>query len=179
MALKRITLATDTLRDFIARPPAQQKILIFLLSHRSMRDRPLRPTHYFSYQDIAEETGVKETTVRLSIVYLTKDGWLTRLNQRKKFTPAGKEETQFKWTLTKVVEELEQAFHAEAEAEAEVAAQAYLENLDTDDLFLHEERLWRPGGALGWQSKKRQSLNGDWADTALAPDAVIDFFSKS
>ena len=179
MSLKRITLATDTLQDFIARPPAQQKILIFLLSHRSMRDRPLRPTHYFSYRDIAEETDLKETTVRFSIASLTKDGWLTILNQRKKFTPTGKPENQFKWTLTKVIEELEQAFQAEVEAEAEVAAQTHLENMEAEDIFLHEEKLWRLGGSLGWQSRKRNSLNGGWADTTLAPDAVIDFFSRT
>lgn len=179
MALKRITFATDTLQDFIALTPAKQKILIFLLSNRSMRDRPARPTRYFSYQDIVEETGLKETTVRLSIASLTKDGWLTRLNQRKKLTPTGKAENQFKWCITKVLEELEQAFQDEAEAEAEVAAQAHLENLDADDLFLHDEKLWRPGGSLGWQSRKRHSLNGGWADTTVAPDAVIEFFSKS
>ena len=179
MALRRITLATDTLRDFIALTPAKQKILVFLLSNRNMRDRPTRPTHYFSYQDIVEETEFKETTVRLSIASLAKEGWITRLNQRKTSTPTGKEETQFKWCLTKVIEELDQAFQDEAEAEAEVAAQAHLDNLDVNDLFLHNEKLWRPGGILGWQTRKKHSLNGDWADTALAPDAVIDFFAKT
>ena len=179
MSLKRITLATDTLQDFSALTPAKRKILIFLLSNRSMRDRPARPTRYFSLREIAEETELKETTVRVSIIYLTKDGWLTRLNQRETFTPKGETETQFKWCLTKVVDDLEQAFQAEAEAEAEVAAQTHLENMEAEDIFLHEEKLWRLGGSLGWQSRKRNSLNGTWADTTLAPDAVIDFFSKS
>ena len=176
MPLNRITLATDTLLDFIALPPAQQKILIFLLSNRNMRERPTRPTRYFAHQDIADETGLKPTTVRLSIMALTKEGWLTRLNQRQKFTPTGEAENQFKWCITKVVEELKEAFEAEAEAEAEVAAQAHLDNLDADHIFLHEERLWRVGGVLGWQVKKKGAINSSWIDTANAPDEVSGYF---
>lgn len=63
--------------------------------------------------------------------------------------------------------------------EAEAEAHAHLEKLDTNDLFLHDEKLWRPGGSLGWQSRKKHALNGGWADTTLAPDAVIDFFSRN
>ena len=172
MALKRITLATDTLRDFIALTPAQQKILVFLLSNRNMRDRSERPTQYFSYRQIAEETGLKESSVRILIIALTKEKWIVRINQRKRYTPQGKKESEFRWSITKVVDELEKTYQEEAEV-------VEFDPADDPNLFLHDERLWRPGGSLGWQYRKRYAQNGGWADTTLAPDAVIDFFSEN
>ena len=92
---RRITFATQTLQEFVALTPGKKKILIFLLARWNRR------TNYFSHADIAEETGLKETTIRVSLASLEKEGWITQTTQRKKYTPKGKPETQFKWRITK------------------------------------------------------------------------------
>ena len=66
MSLKRITLSTETLQDFVALSSAKQKILAFLLSNRNTKDK----TNYYSYESIAEETGLKASTVRVLIIVL-------------------------------------------------------------------------------------------------------------
>ena len=109
MSLNRITLASETMQDFIMLNRAKQQILYFLLLRRNMRKPPLRPTNYFSHAAIAEGTGLKETTVRLSIAWLQKEDWITQISQRKQFTPTGEIEKQYRWILTKVVEGLEEA----------------------------------------------------------------------
>ena len=144
MPLKRITLATDTLQEFVALTPAKQKILIFILSRRNMHNRPTCPTNFFSYRDIAEETGISKTTVRLSVAALLREGWITLVSQRKKYTPGGKPETQYKWIITKVVHALEKTYQ-EDEAATEVIDPAADPNV-----YLYKDKLWRPGGALGW-----------------------------
>ena len=179
--LKRITMATDTLLDFLAIPRAQQRILIFMLSHRSMRQRPERPTNYYSLKDIAEATELSETTVRVSIRKLLKAQWIEVISQRNLYTPSGKPETQWRWTVSKVVHELEKAYEKEVveDTEAEAKPAATHDSTDTD-MFLYEDKFWRMA-PNGWWQHRKPALNGkkeDWISTKNPPQAVIDFFNS-
>ena len=110
MSLKRITLATETLQEFVSLSAGKQKIIAFLLSKRK--------TNYFSYKDIAEATGLKLDSVRVLIMRLTKQGWITRQSERTQYTPQGTpSERQFRWCLTKVIFQLEESYKREDEAE--------------------------------------------------------------
>ena len=177
-SLNRVTFATDTLREFIALSAAKQKILLLLLGNRNMREKPLRPSRYFSYSEVAERTGLKESSVRVLIIALSRDNWIEAVNQRKQYTVDGRLETQYRWSVIKVILGLARAYKAETEVD--------LEDGGTDDvaeapgIFLHEGRFWRQGGELGWQSCKQDSRARvrTWADTMLAPDAVLEYFGE-
>ena len=119
-----------------------------------MRDKPSRPTNYFSYRDIAEATELTPETVRTLIIRLTKDGWLTRQNNRTFYTPQGKPENQYRWTLTKVTFELDAAYKKEDEAEAE--RQTYIDDSDNPDYIVVDGKVWRVGRKPGLAKQKQR-----------------------
>ena len=172
-SLNRVTFATDTLYDFIQVSPAKQKILLVLLGNRNMRDKPLRPSHYFSHAEIAKRTGLKETTVRVLLISLGKTHWIEQVSQRKRYTPDGRLETEYKWSVTKVIEGLARAYEDEIADDA-IAGDAVE---DAPEIFLFEGVYWRQGGTLEWQCRNQNTRTRNWSDTMLAPDAVLNYFS--
>ena len=170
-SLNRVTFAFDTLREFISLSSAKQKILLLLLGNRNMREKPLRPSHYFSYSEIAERTGLKEGSVRVLMISLDNDNWVEKVRQRKKYTVDGRLETQHSWSVIKVILGLAKAYADNDEVDDEA--------IDTDEapgIFLHDGKFWRQGGELGWQSRKQDARLHTWSDTMLAPDPVIEYF---
>lgn len=176
MPLNRITIATHTLHEFIKLSPAKQKILVFLLERRRMYDKPLRPTNFFSYNDIAEETGLKADSVRVLILDLTKNEWLQVINERRMLTPKGKIEKQFRWCVKKVVKGLDEAYKVEKEQRE---SPEFVHPDDDPAQFAYEGHFWRQGGAFGWQSRNQVSINGDWNDRSNPPSAVVEYFKLS
>ena len=170
-SLNRVTFAFDTLREFISLSSAKQKILLLLLGNRNMRDKPLRPSHYFSYSEIAERTGLKEGSVRVLMISLDNDNWVEKVRQRKQYTVDGRLETQHSWSVIKVILGLAKVYEEDDEAGNEA-----VDPDDTPSIFLHDGKFWRQGGELGWQSRKQSSRLNTWSDTMLAPDPVIEYF---
>ena len=171
-SLNRVTFDTETLREFIALSTAKQKILLLLLGNRNMREKPLCPSRYFSYSEIAERTGLKEGSVRVLMITLDTENWVEKVNQRKRYTVDGRLEMQYRWSVIKVILGLAKTYKEEEAAEN-------VETFDTEDtpgIFLHDGRFWRQGGQLGWQSRKQGARSHNWTDTMLAPDSVIEYF---
>lgn len=126
-----------------------------------MRDRPLRPTNYISHEEIAEDTNFSIETIRTRIGYLKKDGWIKELTRQKN------ELTRYRYTLERIQMDIERTFEIEDEDET----------VESDDvnIYLHNNRYWRIGGALGYQYRRLHSRM--WVDTGEVPNEVENYFS--
>ena len=169
MSLNRVTMAATTLLDFTLLSSAKQQIVSLLLTNRNLRDKPLQPSHYFSYKDISDKLGLKAGSIRVLVYSLIKDGWLTGTDQAK-HNVDGKWVMRYKWSVTKVDDEIAEVFNVEEEKED-------VQQVDFDcnpEDFFFDDTFWRKGGTLGWQRRKRYARH--WSDTLTAPADVISYF---
>lgn len=156
--LPRLTIASKTLIDFISLTPAEQSVVCFLLTKRSMNVKPLRPTAYLSFQDIADATNVKPTTVAKTISILRRKGWIIDAGK----LPRTKDSQQrYRWVLTKVHQDFIDTYTTDAQ---------------DANLFIYDNYYWRLGGPLGYQKKE---LDGQrWVDTSTCPEDVSDYLDR-
>ena len=158
MPLPRLTIASQTLQDFIDLSRAEQKIIKYLLTRRSMNIRPAHPTAYMTYQEIADATGLKVRSIVNSISTLKRQGWITESG----YIPHQQgEPRKHRWVLNKVNADMVDTYRAEA-VESET--------------YRHDNREWRVGGALGYQFRRIGSRR--WADVYEVPEPVSTFFAE-
>ena len=164
MPLRRLTIATEAMDDFIELPKGQQKVLAFLMARRNFRLRPQYPTNYFSYAQIAEETKLTDTSVRVVLSRLKNEKWIAELSRRKRDGIL-----EYKWTFPRLDNAIITTYAEEALAKQEKAASEQTEKGEK----LIEGYIWRIGG-LGYQ---RKSLVGNvWADFSNPSDVVKKAF---
>ena len=165
MPLQRLHFATSVMDDFLSLHSGQQRIFVFLISQRSMRKPPLKPSNYFSYKDIAEGTGLKIESVRLYLLSLKKLGWIQEVNRQ---LAEGK--LRFRFTFPKS----DLAWEATYADETEHEFDSYEAEAEANGWLLIDDTFWRVG-ENGYQSrgvKKRF-----WAERVNPPDFVVNFFS--
>ena len=168
MPLQRLHFATSVMDDFLSLHSGQQRIFVFLISQRSMRKPPLKPSNYFSYKDIAEGTGLKIESVRLYLLSLKKLGWIQEVNRQH---AEGK--LRFRFTFPKS----DLAWEATYADETEHEFDTYEAEAEANGWLLLESTFWRTEGSLGYQSRGVEQRF--WKDTTHPPNAVVNFFSDS
>lgn len=162
MGLPRLTIASQTLKDFIGLTSTEQAIIHYLLTKRSMNIQPTRPTVYLSFQDIAEAIGRKESTVQKTVTILRQKEWIKECG----YLPHRKgERRKYRWTIDKVIKDLVETYASPAE-------NAPIE----ESIYIHEDTEWRLGGAFGYQYRSQGSRL--WRDSSNVPERIIDFFSS-
>ena len=161
MGLPRLTLASTTLKDFISLTRAEQEVIGYLLTRRSMNVRPLHPTCYLTFKEIADATGLKTSTVAKTISILKRKQWILETGYLPHHSGEGR---QYKWVIAKVNEDMAETYRTEVMTEA-----------PTDDtIYRHDGKEWRVGGALGYQFRNIGSER--WADKSIPPEPVSTFF---
>ena len=163
MSLLRVTFAIETIASFIEMPPSQQRTLIYLLSRRNMRRRPIRPTAYLSFDNIAENTDLKPRTVENCIRNLQNDNWIREQGRRKIDGVMS-----YSWDIHRVREEVDKAFEQEElDIQSEEAAQP--------EIFIAENgNAWREGGNSGYQM--RLAGKQIWYERYEIPEEVLAYF---
>ena len=168
MPLQRLHFAESVMHEFILLRSGQKRILVFIMARRSMRKPPLRPSNYFSYEDIAKAVNLTPERVRLYILSLKKDGWLKEVNRQNS---EGK--LRFRWTLPKQ----DQAWDATYANETEHEFDSYEAEAEANGWLLLDDTFWRVGGSLGYQ--KRGVNKRFWGESSNPPEPVVNFFKNS